>query len=126
MAAAAFAQQAQQAAAAPPLRQFVLRLETVRPGTTFENLTLDERKITQQHGAYLYKLYSEGKLTYGGQIFDPKGLAGFLVVNAPDLDAATAMMKADPGYQANFFRGDVVPFRTVFNRPPEPASTKPQ
>jgi uncharacterized protein YciI len=103
-------------AQAPASRQFLLRMEVVRSGLTFENMTEEERNILTAHGAYWKSLFDEGKLTFAGQCFDPKGLWGVIVMNAPSAEAAAALMNADPGVKAGVFRGEVVRFRTVFER----------
>jgi len=95
-------------------------METVRSGFTFQNMTEDERRILMVHGAYLKSLFDEGKLTFAGQALDPKGLWGVIVIRAADAEAAAAMLNADPGVKAKVFRGEVVPFRTVFERAAAP------
>ena len=112
MAASALAQTAQQA----PVRQFLLRIEPVRAGFTLQNMTEEEQKTAVAHLAYLKGLFAEGKLTVAGQAFDPKGFFGIIVVNAPDMESASALLHGDPLVKANVFRGDVVPFRSVLER----------
>jgi uncharacterized protein YciI len=99
-----------------PLRQFLLRTEPVRKDFTLLNMTEEERSVIEGHVAYLTRLLGEGKLTFAGQAFDPKGLFGIIVVNAPDTDSASALLNGDPGVKAKLFRGEVIPFRTVFQR----------
>jgi uncharacterized protein YciI len=99
-----------------PVRQFLLRIEPVRSGFTLQNMTPEESGIANQHFAYLQKVFAEGKLTFAGQAFDPKGLFGVIVVNAPDADTAAALLNGDPAVKAKLFRGDVIPFRTVLER----------
>ena len=53
----------------------------------------------------------EGKVAVAGQVFDPKGLWGVIVVNAARIEAAGEL---SPGVKAKVFRGEVIPFRTVF------------
>jgi uncharacterized protein YciI len=110
------------AAQAPPAKQFLLRVEVVRKDFTFQNITPDEMKIAGAHMAYLRSLEAEGKLTYAGQVFDPKGLWGITVVNAPAAEAAEALLEADPAVKAGFFRGEVIPFRAVLTGRPVPAA----
>jgi uncharacterized protein YciI len=80
------------------------------------NMTEEERPIIGAHAAYLAGLLNDGKLTFAGQAFDPKGLFGIIVVNAPDMDSAAALMNADSALKSKMFRGEVIPFRTVFQR----------
>ena len=101
---------------APVVHQFLVRLEPVRKDFTLQNMTDDERRITGEHAAYLKELIDQGKLAFAGQVFDPKGLWGILIVNAPDQEAATALLNGDPTIKAEVFRGEAIPFRTVFQR----------
>lgn len=112
MAASALAQSAQQVAE----RQFLLRIEPVRAGFTLQTMTAEEQKTAVAHLAYLKGLFAEGKLTVAGQAFDPKGFYGIIVVNAPDIESATALLGGDPFVKANLFRGEVIPFRTALER----------
>jgi len=101
---------------APVVQQFLLRLEPVRKDFTLQNMTDDERRITGEHAAYLKELIGQGKLAFAGQVFDPKGLWGIPIVNAADQEAATALLNGDPTIKAKVFRGEVIPFRIVFQR----------
>ena len=98
------------------VRQFLLRIEPVRKDFTLQNMNDDERRITGEHAAYLKSLFDQGKLTFAGQAFDPKGLFGIIVVNASDQEAATALLNGDPTMKSKIFRGEVIPFRPVFER----------
>ena len=81
-----------------------------------QNMTEEERQIGGQHAAYLKSLMEEGKLTFAGQALDPKGLWGIIIVNAPDQEAANAILNGDPTIKAKMFRGEAIPFRTVFDK----------
>jgi uncharacterized protein YciI len=106
------------------VRQFLFRLEPVRGGFTLQNMTEAERPVVIEHAAYLKSMLDEGKLVLAGQAFDPAGFWGIVIVNAPDAEAATAMLNADPAIKSKMFRGTAVPFRIVFSRTPEPAAKK--
>jgi uncharacterized protein YciI len=99
-----------------PSHQYLLRIEPLRKDFTLQNVTEAERQILAQHGAYLHGLFAKGTLTFAGQAFDPKGLFGIIIVTAPDAETAAAILNADPTIVNNVFRGDVIPFRTVFER----------
>jgi uncharacterized protein YciI len=101
---------------APVARQFLLRIEPVRKDFTLQNMNDDERRIAGEHFAYLKSLFDQGRLAFAGQVLDPKGLWGIIVVNAPDQEAATALLNGDPTIKSKIFRGEVIPFRTVFER----------
>lgn len=103
-----------------PVSQFLLRLEPVRSDLTPQNMTDDERRIGGQHFAYLQSLLADGKLTFAGQAFDPKGFWGIVIVNAADADTARTILNSDPAIKGKLLRGDVIPFRTVLERRTEP------
>jgi uncharacterized protein YciI len=100
---------------APP-RQFLLRIEPVRPDFTLQTMNEQERQLAVGHMSYLKGLFDSGTLTLAGQAFDPKGFFGIIIVNAPDTEAARDLMEGDPGVKGKMFRGEVIPFRTVLER----------
>ena len=103
-------------AQSPASGQYLLRVEVIRSGFSFQNMTPEETKTLTQHGAYLRSLLEEGKLTFAGQAFDPKGLWGVIIINAASPEAAAEIMNNDPGVKGKVFRGEVIPFRTVFTK----------
>ena len=107
LAAAALAQTA-------PQRQFLLRIEPVRKDFALQNMTETEKPVIAAHASYLVELREKGVLALAGQVFDPKGLWGIVVVNAPDAETARQILEADPSVKSKLFQGEVLPFRTVF------------
>lgn len=103
-------------AQSPATGQFLLRIEPNRAGFTLQNMTPDESRLAAQHVQYLKSLLDSGKMTLAAQAFDPKGLWGIVIVNAPDRETATALLEADPMVKAKMFRGEVIPLRVVFER----------
>ncbi len=77
-----------------------------------------------EHMAYWKALLSEGKLVLGGQAIAEKEMFGVLILNAASREAATEMVNADPVVKAKVFRGEVIPFRTVFKPVPECGGTE--
>ena len=102
-------------AQAPVQKQFLLRIEPVRKDFTLLNMTADERKTAMEHFQYLKSLHAEGKLALAAQVFDPKGFWGVIIVNAPDLAAATEILDGDPTIKAGMFRGEAIPTRVVLD-----------
>jgi uncharacterized protein YciI len=102
------------AVAQPAARQFLLRYEPVRKDFTLQNMTDAERPVVAQHGAYLKSLFESGKLMLAGQVLDPNGLWGILIVHAADEDAAKAIATGDPGVKAKIFRVTALPFSLGF------------
>jgi uncharacterized protein YciI len=101
--------------------QFLLRIEPTRTGFTLQNMTADEGRLAAQHAQYLMSLVDSGKLSLAAQVFDPKGLWGIVIVNAPDRETARALLDADPMVKANMFRGEVLPVRVVLEKPADAA-----
>jgi uncharacterized protein len=99
-----------------PVSQFLVRLDPVRADFTVQNMTESERAVGLEHAAYLKSLLDQGKLVLAGQAFDPKGLWGIVIVNAADIESATAIGNSDPAVKAKMFRATVVPFRIVFQK----------
>jgi hypothetical protein len=101
--------------------QFLLRLEPAREGFTLQNMSAEEARLASQHVQYLMSLVDSGKLSLAAQVFDPKGLWGIVIVNAPDQPSARALLDGDPMIQAKMFRGEVLPLRIVLEKPAAPA-----
>ena len=101
--------------------QYLLRIEPVRSGFTLQNMSEEELRIVTEHAQYLKSLLDQGKLRLAGQAFDPKGLWGIVIVSATDSESALALLNGDPGVKAKIFRGEAIPFRTVFEKRPDPA-----
>jgi uncharacterized protein YciI len=99
--------------------QFLLRTEPTRAGFTLQNMTPEEGRLATQHVQYLMSLLDSGKLSLAAQVFDPKGLWGIVIVNAPDRETARALLDGDPMMKANMFRGEVIPIRVVLEKPAE-------
>ena len=102
--------------------QFLLRIEPTRTGFTLQNMSAEEGRLAAQHVQYLKSLLDSGKLSLAAQVFDPKGLWGIVIVNAPDREAARALLDGDPMVKGNMFRGEVLPLRVVFEKPAEAAA----
>lgn len=101
----------------PAVRHFLIQIEPVRADFALGNVTAEEMPVLQAHGAYLRELLAAGKLVTAGQAFRPKGLFGLIVVEAPDAASAQAILDADPAVKNKVFRGEVIPYRTVVQRP---------
>ena len=101
--------------------QFLLRTEPTRAGFTLQNMTPEEARLASQHVQYLKSLLDSGKMSLAAQVFDPKGLWGIVIVNAPDLESARALLDADPMVKGKTFRGEAIPVRVVFEKVVESA-----
>jgi uncharacterized protein len=97
--------------------QFLLRIEPTRAGFTLQNMNAEEARLANEHAQYLKSLLDSGKLSLAAQVFDPKGLWGIEIVNAPDQETARALLDGDPMVKAKTFRGEAIPLRVVFEKP---------
>jgi hypothetical protein len=102
--------------------QFLLRIEPTRTEFTLENMSAEEGRLAALHVRYLKSLLDSGKMSLAAQVFDPKGLWGIIIVNAPDRETARALLDGDPMVKGNMFRGEVFPLRVVFEKPAEAAT----
>ena len=75
------------------------------PGKSFQEQPLRE------HGAYMAKLYKEGKLRDGGPFLDSEG--GLAVFYAKDEAEAKALVAADPGIAKGIFTAKLHPWYPV-------------
>jgi uncharacterized protein len=105
--------------------QFLLRIEPTRAGFTLQNMSAEEARLAAEHVRYLGSLLDSGKLSLAAQVFDPKGLWGIVIVDAPDRQAAQALLEGDPMVKAKMFRGEAIPLRVVLQKSVEvaPAAT---
>ncbi len=103
--------------------QFLIRLDPTRTGFTLQNMSPEEARLASQHVQYLKSLLDSGKLSLAAQAFDPKGLWGLVIVNAPDLATARTLLEGDPMVKANMFRGEVMPLRVVFEKVESPKTS---
>ncbi len=96
-------------------QQFMLKFEPANRVLSMQDVSEADRQILAEHGNYLKTLMEQGTLLFGGQALDPNGLWGFAIIHAADADAAAAVLGSDPGVKAHFFKGEVIPFRLVFD-----------
>jgi uncharacterized protein YciI len=107
------------AAQAPQPKQFLIRVE--RTVNDYNKATDEQKTAARAHFPYLLRLHAEGKIAFAGRVPDPKGMWGFMVVNAPDEASARAILDGDPAIKAGVYRGEVFPFDTVLDHRPTPA-----
>ena len=67
------------------------------------------------HAAYMKRLLDEGRLYAGGPLSDTEG--GLVLVRAPDLAAAQAIVAEDPAVTGGLFTGEVHVWHPKFRSP---------
>jgi uncharacterized protein YciI len=80
-----------------------------------ETMTAPERAVFAEHFGYLEGLLAEGTLILAGPTLGPVN-TGIAVVEAPDEDAARALMEADPAIASGTVHGELRPFRASLLR----------
>ncbi|MDP3747065.1 MAG: YciI family protein [Phenylobacterium sp.] len=73
------------------------------------------------HGAYMRKLFAEGRMLAAGPTVDAEGAVplvdgGVILLRAASLDEAKAVMAADPAITAGLFVGEVRTWRVAFSK----------
>ena len=85
------------------------------PRQSFSNdMSEDEREITQAHVAYLRQLLEDGRLILAGPSLSP--LFGVVVVEADDEGEARRIACADPFVSSGLQSMELSPFRVSFLR----------
>lgn len=78
-------------------------------------MTAEERAVWGVHFARLQQLLSDGVLILAGPTLGPVN-TGIAVIEAPDEDAARAVMHDDPVIAGGFATGELRPFRVSLLR----------
>jgi uncharacterized protein YciI len=96
------------AAQAPPASLFVVHFET---GPSWnKSLAPSDQPSFREHSANLNRLRKEGTIVFGARYGD----LGMIFVKADTLDAAKALMEADPGVQSGIFSYRIAPLRVFY------------
>ncbi len=94
------------------------------PRATFPgDMTLEEGRLMQEHGAYWQGLAARGTAIVVGPVFDPAGVWGMAVVDVADANAASALTAEDPIVRAGAgFRYEIYPVPQAILRGPSSPS----
>jgi uncharacterized protein len=80
-----------------------------------ETMTGDEKAVWAEHFQRLQQLMADGVLILAGPTLGPVN-TGVCVFEAPDEDAATRIMEADPTISSGIATGELRPFRVSLLR----------
>ena len=105
----ALAQNAPAAQASAPLFVFLYR-----PGPAWKAGLPMAQQGLGPHGAYISRLADEGCVLAGGALAESNG--GLAIIRAPSLEAARAILAADPALTTGIFEADVQSWRPRFGR----------
>jgi uncharacterized protein YciI len=96
------------AAQTPPAPLFVVHFET---GPSWnKSLAPSDQPGFREHSANLNRLRKEGTIVFGARYGD----LGMIFLKADTLDAAKALMEADPGVQSGIFSYRIAPLRVFY------------
>jgi uncharacterized protein YciI len=96
------------AAQALPAPLFVVHFET---GPNWnKSLAPSDQPSFREHSANLNRLRKEGTIVFGARYGD----LGMIFLKADTLDAAKALMQADPGVQSGIFSYRIAPLRVFY------------
>ncbi len=102
------------------MKHWLYRIQPLRLEMLVTGGTAEEKAILEQHFAYLQELCDEGRVQLAGRtLLADYHSFGIVIFQAPDEDAALAIMHKDPGVQQRLFRAELFPWRTAL---PLPAS----
>lgn len=96
------------AAQTPPSSLFVVHFET-GPGWD-KSLAPPDQPSFREHSANLNRLRKEGTIVFGARYGD----LGMIFLKAETLDAAKALIEADPGVQSRIFSYRIAPLRVFY------------
>jgi len=92
-------------------KYYYIRLNPPRPSFA-QDLTEEEKKIMQEHGAYWRDLQAKGYVLVFGPVLDPKGVFGVGIIEVEDESLLVEFEKNDPALKAgNTY--EVYPMRAV-------------
>jgi hypothetical protein len=88
------------------------------PRATFpQDITAEEAKLMQQHGAYWREQMRRGYVVIFGPVADPTGGYGIAVLELPDDMPPTLLTEGDPVVMANAgFRFEIRPMPNAIHR----------
>lgn len=75
-----------------------------------EQASPEERRVFEEHGAWLESGFAEGWVLFAGRCYD--GPFGLVVLDAPDEDEAQRLMGADPSVRNGVQTPELYPFKT--------------
>ena len=98
-----------------PLKEYLYRIQPVRPEMLFVGPTPEEQAIVSEHAAYLEGLVMEGVASFVGRTTNTETNSfGIIVFQAASEEEARSLMHDDPAVKKRVMRAELFPFRVVF------------
>ena len=93
-------------------RQWLYRIQPVRPEMLSEGSTPGEDAITAQHFSYLQQLVEQGVVILAGRTLNSDNSSfGIIIFNAESEEKAREIVNNDPGVNSRQFRAELFPYR---------------
>jgi uncharacterized protein YciI len=80
-----------------------------------EGIPMKQQDAILPHYQYMKKLFEQGVILDAGPTLDEPG--GVVILKAHDLDAARALMQADPSISSRMFSGEIHSWSPTFHSP---------
>jgi uncharacterized protein YciI len=97
-----------------PEKQWVYRIQAIRPEMLKTGPTTEERGILQDHFNYLKDLTKKGVVIFAGRTLnDDESGFGIVVFRAASEDAARNIMNGDPAVHKGVMSSKLFPFHVV-------------
>jgi len=98
--------------------QFIYRIQLLRGEILSKGATEDERKMVDEHFAYLKRLTDNGTVLLAGRTTNTdQSSFGIIIFQADNEEAARAIVKEDPGVKNRLFRAELFPYRMALFNP---------
>ena len=100
------------------MKQWLYRIQPLSLEMLVTGGTAEEKTVLQEHFSYLQRLCDEGVVQLAGRtLLTDYQSFGIVIFQAPDEEAALAVMKGDPGVQQRLFRAELFPWRMALPLP---------
>ncbi len=100
------------------MKQWLYRIQPLSLEMLVTGGTAEEKAVLQQHFSYLQRLCDEGVVQLAGRtLLTDYQSFGIVIFQAPDEEAALAVMHDDPGVRQRLFRAELYPWRIALPPP---------
>jgi uncharacterized protein YciI len=97
-------------------KYFLVKLLAPRPGFP-ATMTDEDRRVMQEHGAYLKGYVDKGTVIVMGPVLDPAGAWGVAILEVNTVDEVSAILAQDPTILSGLgFRYEVYPMLAAMVR----------
>ena len=107
----------------PELKQYLYRIQPVRPAMLSDGPTEEESRITGEHFNYLKDLTEKGVVLLAGRTINTDFSSfGIVIFRAESDDEAESIVQNDPAVKHKVMRAELFPYRIALMAQPEQES----